>query len=225
MTDEIEKIETKQEKNRGFARAISILFSVGIIITLILIKKSNPEFPIWIVFAVSGFLLIVVLITFFWLNISRKLKLFKQEKESEDKIPIAKTIIELKEIIKNLIEDENSYMNHIRSWGKLTSQDIGKNLIYNFEIELEYPDNKLGKHILFIINANYPTRFDILSQTEEKREITKLTNKKSTNPEEDPDSEKRTELDLSTGKQTIYERKTKKRKDKTVNTKKEDVVA
>jgi len=160
----------------------------------------------------SGGIIIFWSLLYFGTKLVQKNSLLENEKESETKLPKAVDPENLKIAIKKRIESFE-YWNHIKRFGKIIPHSSGKNLIYQFDVNFLYKDKNLGMGCIFLINAHYPNeRYSILPMDSGNRAIKLATNALSTNPEEEPDMEKRTEIDLNAGKQIIYEKKTKTKK-------------
>ena len=206
--------EENREEDRKFKLTKS-LTTVGAIFLVIIIvifefSKKNVNYKNFIFWVLGVAFLWVIL--FFGTNIVQKKKLLEKKVEEETKLPDALEPEELKKIIKKRIESFE-YWNHIKRYGKVTPHSSGKNLVYEFNLDFVYPDKNLGKSCIFLINAHYPNeRYAVLDSKATVAAIRTAANALSTNPEEEPDLEKRTEVDLNAGKQIVYEKRTKKRK-------------
>ena len=204
--------ENNQDKKFKLVRSMTTVILIFALTSVVFfeLSRKNVNYKIFI-FWILGIAVLWIII-FFGTKIIQKKELLEKEAKDKTKLPDALEPEELKKIIKNRIESFE-YWNHIRRYGKVIPHSSGKNLIYQFNLDFVYPDKNLGQGCIFLINAHYPNqRYSILSLDSTPATIKSASNALSTNPEEEPDLEKRTELDLSTGKQIIYEKKTKKKK-------------
>ncbi len=207
--------DSKYELSKKITIASGLFIFIAII--YFSLKKNQVDYvslSLWII----GLLIVTVFIYFIIEFISKN-----KNKLNEESIIIPKAvgIGELKENAKQKISSFD-YWNHIKRFGKIIPHSYGKNLIYQFDIDLLYEDRKLDKKCIFLINANYPSRYSILPYSSTFYLVKKSANALSMNPELDPDIEKRVEVDLDSGKSITYEKRTKQ-KPKVENKKKEEI--
>ncbi len=211
---------TNEEESIGNSKLKIWSISIGVFIFLslvvvLIINSISKDFPLVKVLFWSGGVFLVaigIFVSFYFLQ------KFNEIKSKKDDLPKESSIEELKELIKKIIESPNGYMNHIRSWGKMDTNDINKNIIYTFYPELEYDNEELGTQPKIIINAHYPeSRISFLHEKAPTPEILRSRNSASASPKDDPDTEETVTENSMTGTKTTHKKVTpsnKKQKEK-----------
>jgi len=208
-----------QDDKFKLTKALTIILSffMFIVIFFVFLSKSNPNYTLF--FILTAGLVLIGSGIYFGTNYVQNKK--ENKINRDDVIPEPLGISQLKEKIK-LIIGSFDYWNHLKRFGTITPYSFGKNLIYSFKIDLLYGDKNFGYSCFFLINANYPLKYSMLKKDSTNYAIKVACNALSKNPEDEPDIEKRTEVDLNLGKSVTYEKKTKK-KVKPSEVKKEDI--
>lgn len=213
-------MSNQKEDNRSkLIKYLAVIVSVVILLVLIIVKRNNPEFKTWIIYIVAGVLGLISLIIWFGMDFLKKLSEYKQKEKID--IPKPKNVEELKNKLKRVIEDDDTYMNHIKGYGKVLSKKVENEIIYYFYLELEYEDENLGKKVHALINANYPERYAILEEKNSSYEINKAI--KEMGITKDPDVETRKDYDPLTGRIVEYQKKTHSKNQKDKDKKEADV--
>jgi len=209
-----ETIEREKPTTENKIKWLSAIFGGIFILTWIILlilaiqqKSKLPEDKINLIPAliITGILALVCVFTFFFNSITKR---FKNE---EPKIPLAISEEKVKEILRHCLTNDD-YMEHVKGFGDFETYEIGHNTIYLWELK-----PLLNKNTCYaILNANYPEKgVTILGYSEKINKNSKIIkdaiNKKSTNPIYE-DIEKRTEVDLSSGKSTEYIKKSQTKK-------------
>lgn len=218
--------QKKIDENKfSLKKKLSILGILVLLIGAVIANSQIDDFPLLeILLGISGMVIILLCFVYF-MDQNKKFNLFKKEAESEDRLPRSFPVDEIKSIIKEMVEDPEKYANHIREWGPMNSREVGKNLIYTFEIELEYSDDNFKEGIFVIVNSHYPREiisFVANSLSDAKKNY--YINQSSKNPKDDP-SEKIVEEEnplLGTRRRTI-EKKPAEKKEKEKKTSESDL--
>jgi len=220
MVEEKEKEKVEENKKEKFFKIFAGILFIGTVIAVVIIA-TQTEISVLPIIIGSGILILVSLIIFFSKRITKFLKSKFEKKEEEIPEPITE-----EQVRQILLNEVKKMMNHIKIDNGIEmtkSRPINKNLIYSYKVNLLYKES-FGDTAIFIINATYPKLgVTILPGKTSDLLINKEMNLKSLNPREDPDEEKRTETDLSSGKQTTYHKKTHPKKVKKEE-KKEDLI-
>lgn len=172
--------------------------------SIIGLKYVKPEMSLKIPLFISSVITFACLVSLFGKNIKSKLK-------TEDKVMIKLSENEIYEIIEKEAEKRWNNLRPYNPYPKKISDTINNNLIYVYWVKL----NLDNESFIIIINASHPElepsiypEFDDEGKPLSEQKIWKLMNKKSINPNKEPDTEERTDVDLKTGVQTTYKKTT-----------------
>ena len=204
----------KQPKSRYgkmFFRILGLAIIVIGFIILVAIKRAYPEFSIWLVLTIGLGILLLGAGLWFGMNIK---DLFSKRDlvKDDEKVPPPISYEEAIEVLKQrLLSPE--YANYVRGFLQHRIYNVGKTSkqrVLLIQVDgFIYPED--GNFWFLFINLNYPDMWDNSFQEKyNPSELLRIVNSLASDPEDEPDIEKRTELDLKEGKQTIYEKRTKR---------------
>lgn len=183
-----------------------IVLVFGLIIIGI-IKKNTESFSVGsMVFAMILLILVSsILIFFFKVKDKAGKKIDKLQSDVRVPNPMSKNdlLYKLKnESIKNI-----EFMNEVKNVTETYPKYIGGNLIYIFEVECLYTNNKGNNRIVVIYNANYPNMHPSILEDPSPSTISRIANNMSTKPEKSDDEESSLTFNPMTGATTQYSKR------------------
>lgn len=231
MVDEEKKetisaeVEEKNAKSKEkLFKVIGAIVSVVILIILIVIKSQKPEFPLfWFVGGII-FLLIFFLAMWFGFSIYRKYQEAVEKEKSSKELPPAITLEQADALIRELLQRPN-YADYSCGWDTHKVYVIGEHIKSRVLLVKLSPTPYSSAPYQFIaMNLHYPKElYSFITQVKlNTSEISRIVNSLACDPVAEPDTERRIETDLLTGKKIEYVKKQVHKKHKE-ETKKEDL--
>lgn len=205
-TEVVAPRDTEKDK-KGLTKWLVGIGFIFLLIVLITVKVQVESFAWTYFFVILAFLVVIFFILFFGFSIFKKFQENKEKIMSEEVLPPVASKERLKKECEKILMSEE-YENHVKQYLNIVPKFINKNLIYDFEILPLYSD-KTNKDIMHLIfNAHYIDRYPAILFNPSPQKISECMNAMSTSPNPDAEVERRTEVDLLTGKEVSYEKKT-----------------
>lgn len=204
---EVHQVVNTENNKKSLTKWLVAIGFIFLLVVLITIKVQVDSFVWSYFFIILAFLVVIFFILFFGFGIFKKFNENKEKIKAEDKLPPVASKEQLKKECEKILSSEE-YENHVKQYLNIIPKFINKNLIYDFEIIPLYND-KTNKDIIHLIfNAHYIDRYPAILFNPSPQKINEAMNAMSTNPNPDAEVERRTEVDLLTGKEVSYEKKT-----------------
>jgi hypothetical protein len=187
-------IEEKTEKAKASTEKLLKIWSVGIgiflILSLIVIKVQNPDFPLKWVLIISGIVLFICLFIFFSFAIFRKSHKEEEKQKTPRGLPQPASLATLRGICESSLTNRY-FANHTTGCLREYYTSAGKNhdRIYVYVTKALYFQNMREGKVYIIVNSHYPLDLRSVLIDPTSTELTKCINYLSTAPEEEPNTE------------------------------------
>lgn len=220
-----EEVPERKKPLRNMVKWLSVILFIGVVIILILIKVSKPDFPLGGIFAVGIIGLIIFSITFFAFEIPRWIRGFTGfNKEKTDKLPPAITLGQAQDEAERLLKSPRygNKMKFLLDEGVEEHGKLLKQAIYFLYCEGKY--TKDGRPVKYFIgiNMHFPKTHKRVIIDPNQNQMSTAKQKLATDPEDSPDTEVIEEKNpmLGTERKIV---KTSRKKDETKEIKSGDL--
>jgi len=207
-------MEEDKKNPELFLRVFAVLGGLLLITVLVIIKSQVENFNwLWFI-SIIVVILIIAIGMFFSFKVKELLSKVKK-KDEEEKHPDPITDEQAIELFKKKLVSPSFadyYVGH--EWQKPISVGAdGKQIV--LVVKLSQTPYCKNPNQFMAINLNYPTKFPIYYNVQEKLNIAEImrdVNKMAVNPIDEPATEERIERDLKDGKETVYKKRTPHKK-------------